>query len=347
MAGLIVGSTDAVGTGVSVLRARQILGQELGWWGAYSISSAAANTPSATSVAILSELQDDEEERERLAGAYLYVRTGAQAGYQRRIVHAGFDGSLGAAMLSAPLPAPLAVEDVVEISSPQPVKRHLDRKGLNDLVAEATARMMTRAKIPLLGNNTSSISLNDYPWLRGRSQTLGIYDRHGGLASTEPTQLSNFSYDVTVNGSDVALITSLRYVTDEALELATAVPADRFLYDGSAWTYQLPDALTTRAADTWQIAVPEHWIRAFGMVKALQHLIDLAHRDARLTDAERARTVARFTRRLPVYAAAATEIANYEFERELPTYVDSLINASPTIIASPEATFDVVPAAVR
>ena len=340
---LVVPSGNATGSGPTVLRARQVIGEELGWWGDYRVSTEVSLSPEASSSVVVDELQDDDEGMAALDGAYVYVRTGNQAGAQRRIVRDRFDGSLGAMIVGRIFNAPLEVGDRVEISYPLPVRRHVDRKGLIDLLEEAADRMVVDARIALEGTGSTGISLADFPWLHAYEQTRGVYDSRRSFSATEPTLLSPYAYNLAQDGADVTLQTSVTYSSGEAFELAVVAPGNRLLNDGTAWGYFDPHTLVDTADDTWQLACPEHWIRAFGVTKGLQHLITLTMRDRTITDeAVRQRMVADHQRRLPTYARAAARIVQNEFSQQLQEVTNGLVttaNTTQNVWSSPRSSW--------
>lgn len=310
---LVVAASGTTGSGPSVLRGRQIIGEELGFWHPYEITTEASGLEGNRYV-IIDELVDDEDAAQRLGGAYVYVRTGDQAGTQRRLLKAGYDGPVGALAVSRVFDAPLADGDVVELSYPLPVRPQYGRKGLMDLLEEACDRVVVDVRLPLVGNGTTSVDVSAYDWLRAYEQTRGIYDSR---VTTDRTSLSAYPYTLAQDGATLSVVTTVTYGEDEAFELAVAMPGNLILFDGSAWGYFDPKTISDIADDTYQLAVPEHWIRAFGMVKALQHLVAMALQDESLSDTARTRLITSYDRRMATYARAAARITVNEFSPQL------------------------------
>ena len=319
---IIPSPTPSTGTGLTLLRARNRLADELGFYHATTVSDTGDNGDAAR-VVIADEFRDDEIGYEWM-GMWLYAQNGAQAGFQRRIVSqsdAGYLGSLGAAVLSRPFAAALVTGTTVEITNPLPVKRHLAVKGLNECLNEGLSRIWTEVRLTVTGNGTYTYSLASYPWLTRYEQTRGIYDyRTYGI--TYPTTLSVAVYRFAKNGAGISLVTNVLYTSAETFELAVLVRADRYVYNGSSWSYVTTPGLQ---ADDWQAAVPEEWSVAFAMVQAIRFLIEWTERDEKLSDAVRNRRLANLSRRLAQWASTAAAMKKYEFPQPMQEPTESLV----------------------
>jgi hypothetical protein len=265
--------SDLSGGGIPLRTYRNPLADELGFLLETSVRVAAAHT-SARRVVLADDFRDDEAGSELLpgGGGYLYVRTGDEAGTQNRIIatsEAGYDGPRGMVTLARPFAAPLAAGTVVEVTSPLPVKRYGGVKGLDDCINEALARLPVIARITLTGSGYDQYSLEDYPWLTHEDQIVGIYDRSSGASSLYALAPSAYGFRIDGDGVARTLVTERTYSAADTVELAVAVPGDRLIYDGAQWTYAAEPGLQD---ENDRGAAPEHWVVAFGMVKALQFL---------------------------------------------------------------------------
>jgi hypothetical protein len=324
--------TTAGGIGPALLEYRADLGETLGLHQHLMVSTLATGGEAARHV-LLDELRDDEQERAQWAGAYLYVRDGAQAGVQQRILTAGYEGPFGALRLSRPFAAPLQPGTSVELSWPLPVKKHLGVTGLNGIVNEALERCLIEARISLTGNGTYSYSLADFPWLTRYSQTNGLYDWGGLDSSTNNAMLSPYRYALRVNGASVTLQPSYLYSSTAPFELAVFVDGKRLVSQNGIWGYSEAGLVD----DGDQAAVPLYWARAFGMVLALRHLTTLTKRDPSLDDATKQARLADYLRDRQQWAAACRRISRDEFPQpiaEAPPSLARLTTSSPTSLGS-------------
>lgn len=304
-------------SGVSLLTLRNRLADELGFWMATAVTAAASGD--AARVVLSSELRDDEAGYDFLGRPWLYVRSGAQAGTQRRIVNqpdAGYQGPIGGLMLSRELDAALVGGDVIEITSPLPVKRHLAIKGLNEIVNEALARIKVPARLEFTGNATYSYDLEDYGFLSGDVvELLGISDTRGQISDAYPPMRSPYGYRIVQDGVNRTLITQALYSVADTFWVDVVVDADRLVYDGSTWYFVQAGGTPGLQGDDWQSAAPEAWVVAFGMVKALQQLEKMIRADRGLARQEKADALADLADRKLHWARVAADIKTHRFPK--------------------------------
>jgi hypothetical protein len=300
--------TSTSGQGFTLLDYRSDLGETLGLYQHLMVTQLATGGEAARHV-ILDELRDDEQERSQWAGAYLYARDGVQAGQQRRILREGYEGQFGALRLSRPFAAALLAGTSVELSWPLPVKKHLTVKGLDDIVNEALERCRVEARLSMTGDGTSAFNLSQHPSILRYEDTNGLYDWRGRVVATDNAGLSPYAYDLRVNGHEIKLETSYLYTSGDTFELAIFSKAKYLVAQNNVWGYSNAGLV----ADDDQAAVPLHWVRAFGMVKALRHLDQLAMRDASLSDAARQAVLATHARDRQQWARACVSIIQHEF----------------------------------
>lgn len=283
---------------------------------ATTVTAASGGDPSR--VVLAAELRDDEVGYDFSGHPWVYVRTGAQAGLQRRIVsqpEVGYQGALGVLMLSRPFAAALVSGDVIEVTSPLPVVRHLAIKGLHDCINEALERCWVEAQIALTGNGTDSHDLGAYRYIElGAPQIMGTSDTRW-IGSTSTARRSPGRASIVTNGAGRTLVTDAVYGASETFTLDAAVRGDRLVYDGTSWYYPTTPGLQ---GDAWQTAVPERWVITLAMVKALQQLEKMIHMRNGVSPDDRTRAVAEIRDRRAVWAAAARDIVLYEMPKMLP-----------------------------
>jgi hypothetical protein len=325
----IVSPTSSAGSGTSAAQYRRLLAEQLGFW-AETVVTETATTGDTARVVLADELRDDEAGLGYLGqagsdngpyGAWLYARTGNQAGTQRRLVQtdtAGYLGSQGALVLSRPCSAPIAAGSVVEITAPLPCRSLLSVKGLDTLVNEALDRCWIEAQITLTGNGTDQYDLGAVGALElPARQTRGISDTRWGSSGDAPS-VSGGRYRFIVNGVAQTLVTETIYSVSQTFTLDVVVPASRLVFDGTGW------ALSSRAGlvgDDQQAAAPERWVTTLGMVKGVQEIEKLAVAavgQTRLVSAQRLALRDRITElrtQRATWAAAARAICQYEMPK--------------------------------
>lgn len=270
----IVGSTLPDDLGVSRLRLRNRLADELGFLQATTVSTTATNGDTAR-VVLANEMRDDEAGYWVPDFLWVYVRNGAQAGVARRVIgqpDAGYQGSRAALMVSRPFAAALASGSVVEVTSPLPGDRVGMVKGLNQAIDEALSMIRVPARLAFTGNGGYSYTLPD--WLVHEGQTTGIYDAQH-LVVSDPllvNEASTYEIAAGTSGVDRTLVTTRSYSAAETFHLGVMAPADRLVFDGAAWSYIPVDGTPGLLDDDYQTAAPERWVIAFAMVKALEFL---------------------------------------------------------------------------
>jgi len=324
---IIIPASSTSGTGPTLFQIRQRLADELGIYHLTTVSDTGDNADTAR-VVIADEFRDDEAGYDWMGQGWLYAKNGDQAGIQRRIISqpdAGYQGNLGAVLLARPFSSALEVGDIVEITSPLPVKRHLAIKGLNDLINEALARIWVEVRLAITGNGTSSYSLTSYSWLKRYDQTRGIYDDLWMDPANEP-ELSPYPYRFVTTGAGVTLVTGRTYTSADTFYLAAIVRADRYVSDGTTWGFTASPGLL---GDAYQCACPEEWAVTFAMVKALQHMTKLLMLNKRLSKDERTMAYADLMQRRQQWAAAARSIKENEFPDPVAEPTESMIVAQP------------------
>ena len=307
-------SSSATGATRRTLRRR--LAEELGMYGAYTVSSTPSTsvTPDAARQVLVTALGSDQVPESYFDGAYLYVADGAQAGETRKILEGAYDGPIGSLLLDRPFSAALASGTEVEITSPLPGGRWLTVKGLNECVNEALARIWVAGRITMTGNGTYEYSLASYPWITDPDQIRGLDDRFF-FGTERPATRTPYPWRVVVNGATRTLVTSTQYSSADTFYLDVFVRGDRLVSDGTTWAYQTTAGLQS---DSYQCAAPEDQVVSFGMVKALQAYRRVLLADALMDKREKAAMLAENERRTLSYARMAARIKRETFPKPYP-----------------------------
>lgn len=326
MAGLIVVSIASVGSGTTRRRYRRVLAEALGFW-QEAVTTATATQGEAARMVFAEELRDDEAGLPFLGAPWVYVRTGAQADTQRRFVSqfgVGYQGPLGALMVSRPFSAALASGVSIEVTNPLPVKRHLAIAGLNECVNEALGRTWVEVVLAVTGNGTYEYDLAPTPYLQADWQLRGVYDRLWGDTGTTAPELAATDTRIVADGAERTLVLDRAYDSGSTFYLHAIVRGDAVVYDGSSWTYPTEPGLQ---GDDWQAAVPESWVRAFGMVMATREAMKVAMADREMDKDERNLALADLDRRRQQWARTALAIKRTQFPKPLAARRDGLIGA--------------------
>lgn len=321
---LIVTSV-VTGTGSSQLRVRNRLADELGFYLPTTVSTLATNADAAR-VVIANEVRDDEAGYPFLGDPWLYVRDGAQAGVQRRVIRqpeVGYQGPRGVLLVSRPFAAALAPGTTVEITSPLPVLRHVGIKGLNECVNEALSMIRVAARLTVTGNGTYEYDLAAYSWLTHEDQIVGISD--SDIGTGYPALPSPYIPSLVTNGVSRTLVTRTSYSTAETFALDVVVPADRLVYDGTGWAFVPAGSPPGLLGDTYQTAAPESWVLAFAMVTALRQVGKLIRAQRGADPGEKADALAENARLRRKWALTAFGIQQQEMPRNRAATPEPLI----------------------
>lgn len=292
---LIVTPAAVVGTGTALGTLVDELADQLGLFLPTVVSGLVASGDTTRYV-----LADAFEDADNTPGgwgpSYLYVVDGVCAGTQSRVQGDGDLGHIAGVRLARALPAALEVNTSLKITSPFPVKRYRNVKGLNQCIDEANGRIPVQVRLPLTGNGTRSYDLAAYDYLSDDLQAFGIYDQRL-TRSSGVLELSGAPFRFVRDGASFSLITEVTYATSETFELALLVRADRLIYDGSAWQFVAYANRGLRDHDAYQTAADPKWVLAAAMVKALEAWRKLATLGGREQD-RRAVDVRDITERL-------------------------------------------------
>lgn len=269
-----------------------LLGDQLGLWLEDVVSDTVPGGEPGRWV-LCDALKDDEHVRAQLAGGWVYVLSGEQRGASRRIRDEGYEGPYGAVALARVLDGNLSADTVVAFSDPLPVVRTGLVKGLREIIVEAADRIRVEVRLPLTGNGTHRQDLSAWPFVQSLNDTDGVYDSRW-LAGAYPTRRSVQQHDITTNGALITLETQIAYSGTEAFELKAFCPASRLTNDSGVWGYD-PDG-PSDGLD--QVAAPSGWVLPIAMTIALDYLTARAEADATMSDADRARLVGSYRRRL-------------------------------------------------
>lgn len=251
------------------------------------------------------ELRDDEWGQDVLGDIWAYVVNGVQGGAQRRVLDLGYEGPLGALVVSRPFAQPLAAKTLVELTSPLPSTRIGLVKGLAQILVEAYRRIYVEVRLGFTGNGTHEHAFSDWPSLvTKQAQVLGIYDRHHRIQNL-PMSRSAHDSDVKVDGATLTLQTRICYGEGETFEVSALVPGSCVVLNDGAWTVTA-DGPTS---DDQQVAVPTRWAMPVAMAIGLDYCLQHNEHNQRISDAERTRREQSYARRLTTrWGPAAAEI---------------------------------------
>jgi hypothetical protein len=325
----IIPASVATGTGYTLARLYRRLADELGTY-LPTVTTAQASVGEASRIAISTELRDDEAGYDFLGRPWLYVASGTYAQNQRRIIsrEAGYQGSVGAVMLSRPFDTPLATATQIEITSPLPVRRHLGVKGLVECINEALMLLRIEAILQVTGDGGYEHDLAAYPFLTNTNQILSLDDT-AYLDPTYPAQPSPWGFEIQTNGADHTLVTQKAYSAAESFNLRIIIRADKLVYDGATWAYRDNDDAPGLQDDDWQTAAPEQWVLAFAMVKALQYVTRLVQADKTMDPDEKKMVLATdILPRRQQWALAAARIKTVEMPRPPVRRAEPLVTTS-------------------
>lgn len=313
---IIVPSSSVTATGVTRRTIRRRLADELGMYGAYTVSSTPSTsvTPDAARQLLVTSIGSDGVPEDYLDGSYVYAVDGTQAGETRKVLSGTFDGPIGSLLLDRPFSAALASGTEVEITSPLPVGRWLNLKGLHEAINEALARIWVAARLTMTGNGTYSYSLDAYPWITDPDQIRVLQDSYY-YGSSRPAYRSPYSVRMVVNGASRTLVVDAIYSSADTFYLDVFVRGDRYVSDGTTWAYQTTPGLQS---DLYQCAAPEEQVVAFAMTKCLQAERRMIMMDRRMDKGERDERLRENGRRTLTWARAAARIKREQFPKPIP-----------------------------
>jgi hypothetical protein len=310
--------TSILGYGPTRRECRRAIGNAVGTVFVYVVAETvgAGDHPDAAREVIIERLAVDGLGEGMLDGSYLYVCDGDDADITRGIWSGSFVGGRGSLLLDQPLSAPLVTGTEVEISRPLPGGPWANRRCLNDFVQEALERIVVEARISMVGTGDRSIAIGaDYSWLADRDQIIWIEDdRISPSYPGDPSYPSAYPAEIRRSGEAVTLITGDRYRTGETFTLVAAVPADRYVYNGSSWGYS-PRNTPGLRGDLWQTAAPLGWVVPFGAAKALEYMLHELRTSQSLPDKAQDRLIAAHEILYEKYVTAAAEIKSRAFPK--------------------------------
>lgn len=311
MAGpIIIDAPSTTVAGILRLLYRRALGAQYGPFGVYTTDGVASGIEARRQI-VCSSLIDDEEQRDRLKGRYLYVAKGDYAGFQTRVLSTGYSGPIGYLGVSRPLPAALPSGIEFELSM-WPCDMYLDVKGLNQIANEALARCTIEYRLSLVGDGTRGLSLADYAAFIDQNDRVDVVYDDIGLSSGDPLDPSPFASRVDTSGATRTLVTSIAYSSSNAVELRVLRAGHTLIQDNmGTWT----TSSVGLTADDQAAAVPIPWVTSIGMFKLLQMAMEMVEQDDTLTDAVKARRLIRLEQRLQEWGSAAVKIVTELFPK--------------------------------
>lgn len=231
---------------------------------------------------VCSSLIDDEEQTDRLKGRYVYIATGADAGFQTRVLATGFHGPIGYIETTRPLTEPCPSGIDFELST-WPCEPHLDHKGWNAIVNESLAACTIAYRLALTGNGTRELSLIDEAYIDQDERVDAIFDSTA-FQTGQLLELSPYGARIDTSGADRTLVTDYAYADGQLLQVRI-LRQGHTLIRGNTGTWGASSVGLT--ADDQAAAVPVAWVVAAGMCKVLQIRIAMIRADTTLTREEK------------------------------------------------------------
>lgn len=311
---VVLSTTTPDGIGPTRKDYRRAIGQAIGRHRVFTVTSTPSGHPDADREVVIAALSRDGHPPGRLDGSFLYACDGVDLDETRAIMGGTFAAGIGSVLVDAPYSTPLASGTEVEISWPLPGGPWMDIRSLNDFVQDALDRIVVPLRITMTGNGTRSYSVGlDYPYLYGPDSIIGVADSRG-ITTGYPTENSIYPAEIRRSGVGMTLVTGELYSTSETFEVVIAIPASRWVYDGTAWGYVTgnPQSLSY---DSWQAAAPIGWVQAFGAAKALEWMITEVEADEDLDDKARSRRLDALQRRYEKWLTAAADIKATKFPK--------------------------------
>lgn len=318
---IIPAGSTVTGTGYLAQTYYRRLASELGFYQSFSTTAQAA-VGDTTRYILSDELRDDEAEYDYFGRPWVYIAGAAIPDTQRRILsnRSGHQGPLGALMVSRPFPQPIPVSTLIEVTHPLPIRNHLGVKGLWTCVNEALDEIWIPIRISFTGNGTNSYNLASttaYAALMKYAQSRGIFDTRE-LGTTMPATRSPWGYELLESGVDRTLLTETRYNTSETFYLDFVVRGSEYIFDGASWGYRATNDAKGIINTAQQAAAPVDWVLAFGMRKALDHLIEILLREKDIPADRLKLLLDRLMMRKKSWALACARIMIDEFPDAIP-----------------------------
>lgn len=290
----------------------------------FRVGTVVTDTPAAgeTGRVVLSdELRDDEVGYDLMASGWLYVASGTQAQTQRRMVgepEAGYQGPAAAVVVSRPFDLAPVGGDVIHVTSPLPMRRHLGVPGYREAINAGLALIWIEVRWAITGNGTDSYGLDEIAGYvqRGELQLVGLADTRSGADDDAPRRSSD-PIRVVTSGAQHTLVVPTLYSTSQTFYLDTLLRADRLIWDGAGWQLRAPGVAPGLQNDTDECACPDDWAYTFGVWKAYEAQHRLLELRNGIAPEDRARADAYLTRQRASWAAAARGIKAFEMARPL------------------------------
>lgn len=319
------------GGGSTLRELRSLLADEIGFLQS-TVVTGSAEAGEAARLVLADELRDDEAGYLPLTRPWVYVRTGAAAGSQRRVLGGapGQLGPYGALVVSRPFAGVVGPGSAIDVTAPLPVKTHLGIRGLDACLNEGLTRIWVEAIVAIDGGG-SVYDLSAYP-IAAEDQLVGLVDLSAascpplGASPADGFRLEHDPLAAAGTASASFLVTERPYPTGTPLGLAVLLRADRLIRTAAGW-------VVTEGA-TWggglvddddAVACPPSWAVTFGAVRALLFLRRWIGTRPDLEAAERAAWLAEIGARLSAKAAAAGAIALLGMPRPRPERARPLV----------------------
>jgi hypothetical protein len=317
------------GAALGILRPlyRHALGEQLstvvGRFGVFYATTTNTGGEARSRVTI-DDLIDEEAARDALAGSYVYIADGDQAGHQGRVLRNGYHGSSGLLEITPPTDAAVAAGSTVELSAPLPCEARLGVPGLNQIVNWALERTIIEAITELTGDGTRSVSLLDQESVLDINERADAVFDDWAVPTGDPLEATGEFRLVDADGAERTLITRRDYGAGETHRLRALRAGHTLIKTGETWA----NSTVGLTSDAQAAAVPIPWVVAIGMVKACSVAVVVIRREASLDPAERDRQTAALMAARMTWARAARKIRLNQFPRPTPPARDAIVSVT-------------------
>lgn len=250
----------------TLLRAIQIVAEELGNYDQFTASAAAVGADSTRQVVVASRA-DTELNSAAYHGGWLYATSGNVAGQQGRIALNGFDPTTGTFTTTSVFSTTPASGVVWLYSATMPVIRNQGRSGIREAINQGLAAITYRDEIVMTGvANQYAYALSSLPWLGEFGRIVDVLDPpvFAG-ANPEPTWRS---WNVRYDASAPYLELGAPYNAGDAFRLVVRRGANTFIKAAGVWT----DTTAGLVNDTDEADVEEQVLKVFALWKAYSAL---------------------------------------------------------------------------
>jgi len=242
---ILPSSSTASGTTRATIRER--LAETLGYFASGTVTTLAASLEAERYI-LSSSMRSDGTPPEHFDGLFAYIRDGAQAGAQRRLVNGGWDGPVGSLMVDYPYDAALTAGTGFELSV-LPAEAYQGLSGLNDLINLGLEQLPVIDKVSVTVTATSSVTdtqydLSGYAWPI-KSVRAVYYSRTSTTSDSRLMAPHTWVFDQDAESPMLSFVGGPPASVGDAFEVEVLRPANTRIRQSGAWG----DATTGMTAD--------------------------------------------------------------------------------------------------